>query len=137
MRLLESLEGLAPEEAETRPQGLAPVVWQIGHAAVSNARIMRSAGMDVHIPEGWEALFAKGSDGSGPFPPLDQVVAWFREVLGQFLELASSPEKYSMPIEGSAWSNVGEALMWMHNHHGYHAGKIATLRALLGRPPQR
>jgi len=136
-RLLETLDGVTPAEAAARPDGLIPAIWHVGHVGVHHSYILRHVGYGPDIPEGWEEIFRKGSDGSGPYPRLDEVTAWFQSVREQIVRLAGEEERYSVPMEGAAWSTVGEALIWAHNHCGYHVGKVSTLRALLGKPVQR
>lgn len=132
-RLRESLEDFSPEELLARPQGLAPVLWQVGHVAFSEARFLERAGRPVPVPEGYEALFAMGSSGDGPFPGLEEVRAFFDEVNGQMAELAGGDPNQPVPSPRGAYRTAGEGLSFMLYHRGYHHGKIMTLRSLMGK----
>lgn len=129
-----SLADLSPEEAVQRPHGLTPIVWQVGHLALTDARITKQlSGGDLLVPEDYEKLFARGTSGEGSFPPLSSVLEAFRRVQEKLLQLAE--EDLARPAEGGPfYSTVGEALLFLDKHRWYHIGKIMTLRGLLNKP---
>lgn len=132
-RLRESLEDFSPEDLLARPQGLAPVLWQLGHVAVSETGFLARAGRPVPMPEGYEALFAMGSSGDGPFPGLEEVLAFFGQVNGKMVELAGGDPDHPAASPRGTYRTAGEGLIFMLYHRGYHHGKIMTLRSLLGK----
>jgi len=128
------LEDMDEEELAARPQGLAPVVWQVGHVAVFDAQLARQAGRPVDIPLGWEALFAKGSSGEGPLPPMERVMGLLRTANDQLVELCATDLARPVVTSSGQAAPLARALVFHLFHRGYHAGKIMTLRALLGKP---
>ncbi|WP_324668901.1 DinB family protein [Geochorda subterranea] len=128
------IEDMNEEELRARPHGLAPVLWQIGHVAVIDARLARQAGQPLDVPEGWEALFAMGASGEGHLPAREAVVGLLREANDGLVRLSRAD--LARPIERSPGGTepLGYELAFRLFHRGYHAGKIMTLRALLGKP---
>src|SRR5438445_1248605 len=53
-------------------QILSPVVWQIGHLAVTNTNFIQRAGATsgVTLPMGYPELFKTGTGGSDNYPPI-------------------------------------------------------------------
>ena len=135
MGLMErALADLSEEEAAQRPHGLAPIVWQVGHLAASEARLIKNlSGVDVSLPANYGELFARGSSGEGPFPPLSEVRAAFARGQEELLKIAEGD--LSRAVDGGPlYSNVAGALFFADRHRWYHLGKIMTLRGLLGKP---
>lgn len=124
---------LTDEEGARRPQGLAPVVWQVGHIAYYDAHLISEIeGGTPDVPEEYAELFQQGSSGDATFPPLSEVRAVAEQVQAKLLALDVDPFQ---PLDGgSLYSNVGGAFMFTQLHRGWHIGKIMTLRALLGKP---
>jgi len=47
-----ALADLSEEEAAQRPHGLTPIVWQVGHLTVSEARMVHQlTGAELALPE--------------------------------------------------------------------------------------
>ncbi|HEY8425170.1 MAG TPA: DinB family protein [Limnochordales bacterium] len=122
------------EEMSARPQGLAPVVWQIGHVAVFDAQLACWAGHSVDIPLGWEALFAKGASGEGPLPTMESVMALLRKANEELVKLCATDLGRPVITSSGQTAPLSSQLVFHLFHRGYHAGKIMTLRALLGKP---
>ncbi|WP_324715457.1 DinB family protein [Carboxydochorda subterranea] len=133
-RIREALAGLSDAELRARPQGLAPALWQIGHVALSDANLAARAGEAVALPEGYAALFSRGSTGDGELPPKEDVLRLFQEAHDRLLRLAGGDLDRPAVSPSGAYRTVGEGLVFMLYHRGYHHGKLMTLRALLGKP---
>lgn len=133
-RIRESLQDLRPEEFIARPHGLAPILWQVGHVALSDANLARRAGEPMEIPESYERLFARGTPGDGPYPPPSEVLEFFEAAQSALLELAAGDLGRPAASPIGAYATVGGAISWNLYHRGYHHGKIMTLRALMGKP---
>lgn len=133
-RILDCLTDLSPDEMVARPQGLAPILWQLGHLSLSDTGLARRAGMDLAIPDGYEALFARGTTGDGPYPPHTEVVRFFEAAQNALLELARGDLNRPAASPIGAYQTVGGGLSYNLYHRGYHHGKMMTLRALLGKP---
>ncbi|HEY8425786.1 MAG TPA: DinB family protein [Limnochordales bacterium] len=134
-RIVASLQDLSPQEAMQMPQGLAPIVWQVGHVALTDKLLLQRAGLPVEIPEGYENLFRRGTGGQEGLPQLDVVVGFLASAQQDMLALARE-EQLSLPAPHptGAYRTVAEGLLFSLYHRGYHHGKIMTLRALLGKP---
>lgn len=137
-RLLKlTLHDVSDDEAKRSPaQPLSPIVWHAGHVAFTNFSFaVGRRAAPARVPEGYPALFAMGTGGGAGYPALSTVV----EVLDDShtaLLAAVTRADLAAPNEGpfGAWSNVAEMFVFAGNHCSYHIGKIATLRALLGKP---
>jgi hypothetical protein len=70
-----------------------------------------------------------------PTTPLREVWAAFSGT-PQALRALVDEADLAGPLQhpAGAYSNVGGMLLYVGYHRGYHAGKIGTLRALLGKP---
>jgi uncharacterized damage-inducible protein DinB len=135
------LGDISEAEAGELPEALlAPVVWQVGHLAISNkAFIERAGGASAPaLPERYAALFKTGTGGPADYPPLPEVVRAFDET-HEALTRAVAEAKLETPIEvppgrPRVFTNVGEMFSFADAHRWYHIGKITSLRALLGKP---
>lgn len=132
--LEQGLADLSDQEAAARPQGLAPIVWQVGHMAYYDAWLVRWVTRgELLVPAEYEGLFRQGSTGDGPLPPLADVWAAFQRAHAGLLALADGD--LEQPLDGGdEFAIVGGALFFMNTHRGYHIGKVFTLRGLLGKP---
>jgi len=128
------LTDVSEEDARVRPQGLSPVVWQAGHITLTDARSVVRSGVPLEIPASYPGLFDTGTGGDAGYPPLATIVAFLTDVNSEMRRLALEAD-LNKQVEGSrSYASVGEALAFLLYHRGYHVGKIATLRALLGKP---
>ncbi len=132
-RILATLDDLAPEEFLARPNGLAPILWQIGHLGLSDKNFLKRVPEPVEIPDGYAELFGRGS-GNGTLPPAATVLAFFREAHGGLIGLATGNLERPLRSPTDTYGTVGAGLISMIHHRGYHYGKIMTLRALLRKP---
>ncbi|HLT58638.1 MAG: DinB family protein [Limnochordales bacterium] len=129
-----AVSDLTEEEAAQSPHGLAPIVWQVGHLAVSEARLVQQLlGVEVELPASYGDLFPFGSSGTGSFPPLAEVRENFTRVHQQLLKAAEGDLARAVD-GGQLYSTAAGALMFADRHRWYHIGKIMTLRSLLGKP---
>jgi hypothetical protein len=135
-RLEMALEGITDEEARrVMAKPLAPVVWQIGHLAVVDAIYVQRGGGSYTVQPSYDNLFKPGTGGEAAYPPLREVWAAFsgaHQALRALVDGADLARALQHPA--GAYSNVGGMLLYACYHRGYHAGKIGTLRALLGKP---
>lgn len=132
-RILASLADLSADELLARPNGLVPVIWHVGHVAFYDALLAKRAGETPAIPEGYEELFKYGSTGSDSLPPADDVIRFFHEAHSGLLNLAQGDLDRPVQAPLQSYQTVGEGLMRMLYHRGYHHGKIMTLRSLLNK----
>lgn len=133
-RVLRSLEDLTEDDVHRSPAGnLSPVLWQVGHLAWTESFFASRADRPGSAPSSFEQLFKSGTGGTGHYPPLAEVTAAFVTAQQGLAEVARSTD-LARPVEGRSYSTIGELLLFACFHRGYHQGKIATLRALLGKP---
>lgn len=133
-RVMKSLEGLTEDDVQRSPTGdLSPVIWQVGHLAWTESFYAGRANGGRSAPASYEGLFGSGTGGKKDYPPFADVTAAFAKAQ-ETLSATARAADLAHPIEGRSYSNVGELLLFACFHRGYHYGKIATLRALLGKP---
>jgi len=135
-RLRRAVEGITEQEARRVLEGrLAPIVWQVGHVAVIDAAFVQRGGGSTAVGPRYPELFKQGTGGAADYPPLAEVWGVFSSVHQGLLAVAAEAE-YTKPLESPTrvFTNVGEMLIFACYHRGYHVGKTATLRALLGKP---
>ncbi|MDR7486874.1 MAG: DinB family protein [Armatimonadota bacterium] len=132
-RLERVLDGVTDEDAAARPSGLTPIAWQVGHLGLVDALAVRRSGAAIEIPEGYDEVFSAGTGGAERFPPLAELRAFARAAHQGLVTLArEAPLDRPIP-DVRAYTTVGQALAFLLYHRGYHIGKMATLRALLGK----
>ena len=129
---------IADGETGRQPAGsLSPVIWQVGHLAVSNVNFITRAGATSgpELPERYIALFKTGTGGAAAYPPFAEVMKAFDDTHEALMRVVAEAN-LDTPAEGprGIWKNVGEAFAFSNAHRWYHIGKINSLRALLGKP---
>lgn len=132
-RVLRCVGDTSEEEARRVVQGLSPLVWQVGHLAYTDGVLLGRAGRPSPVPEAYPSLFGTGTGGPANYPSLVDVVRAFEAAHAALLELLDAAP-LDWPVDGRHYRNVGEMLAFSSYHRGYHVGKMATLRALLGKP---
>ena len=138
--LKRALGDIGEAEASALPEAkLAPIVWQVGHLAVSDTFFIQRAGAtpSTKLPEAYAALFKTGTGGATDYPPLSEVVKCFDET-HEALVHAAAEANLDTPLEvpagrPSVFTNMGEMFAFADSHRWYHIGKIASLRSLLGK----
>ncbi len=133
-RVKRCVADLTDEEARRVLAGmLTPVIWQLGHLAVVDAGVVQRGGGSYTVPPRYVDLFKQGTGGQADYPPLEEVSATFDGAQWALLTVAREAD-YTKPVEARAYTNVGEMLIFVNQHRGYHIGKMTTLRALLTKP---
>lgn len=132
-RLLRCVEDVSDDDACRVPEGLTPIIWQLGHVAVVDFGFARRLDGVSTPPPGYPTLFQAGSGGRACYPSLGEV----RDVLGEAhrrLEELARTAELDRPVDARHYQTAGEMFAFAIYHRGYHTGKMTTLRALLGKP---
>src|SRR2546422_10982595 len=66
------VEDVSDGEAAQTPNNLTPIVWQLGHLALSDGGFLRLAGGTAPAPGLFKGLFKTGSGGAGGHPPVGE-----------------------------------------------------------------
>lgn len=130
-RIENAVKDLPPGQWTASPQGLTPVVWQVGHVAATAARLLERAGRAFPVPAPYGELFASGSSGSAAWPEPQAVLRFFQDTHDALLQLTEGDLDRPVAPPPTYYRTVGEGLLQQSYHRGYHLGKIATLKALL------
>jgi DinB superfamily len=142
---------LTPGEWFWHPQALTThVAWQVGHLAVAQYNLClrrirgRAAADEALMPEEFFDCFKLGSQpaaGAENNPPLVEIQRVFAAVLAQSLaELAErTDEELDVPADPPhpAFQTKLGGIEYAPLHEMVHAGQIALLRRLMGKPPLR
>lgn len=132
--MLAALQDMTDDELRARPHGLAPALWQVGHVALSDARLAERAGEPLTVPEGWAALFGRGTSGEGALPSREEVLHLFRQANERLVALCSGDLARTVESPPGRVAVLANRLAFQIFHRGYHYGKVMTPRALLGKP---
>ena len=145
------LEDLTPAEwFWPPPQFTTHMAWQVGHLAVAQYNLClrrirgRTADDQSLISDAFIDAFKLGSKPAAETarnPPLDEIERVFNAVHQQSLsELdGRSDTELGAPVEQPhpRFKTKLEAIEWCPLHEMVHAGQIAMLRRLMGKPPLR
>lgn len=142
--LKRSIGDVSDEDARKTPNALSPIVWQVGHLTLANHGFARGnlgfvLGADTApagiLPGNSAALFKTGTGGPAAYPPFGEV-AEAADESHEALVRAVAEANLNAPNEGPGgiWKTQAEAYAFAVVHRWYHIGKIASLRALLGKP---
>lgn len=132
-RVHRALTAISEEDARACPHGLSPIVWQVGHMVLVDSKVLTRSGIAVDTPRSSIALFETGTGGEADYPLLSTVLPLMSDINTQLSRLVLEAT-LDQPIAGvRSYTSIGEALLFVAYHRGYHIGKIATLRALLGK----
>jgi hypothetical protein len=145
------LADLAPDEWFWSPPAYTThIAWQTGHIAVAQYNLClrrlrgRTAEDDTLMPEAFFDVFKVGSQplsGAANNPPLEQIQRVFDAVQQQVLiELPNVDNaELDAPVDPPhpAFKTKLGAIEWCSPHEFVHAGQIAMLRRLMGKPPLR
>jgi len=132
-RVLRCVEDVSEAEAGQLPNNLSPMIWQLGHLALSDGGFFRLAGGTSPAPDLFKGFFRTGSGGAADYPPLSDVKPVFEAAQRELEHLAQSAD-LAQRVESRNFATIGEMLVFAAYHRGYHIGKMTTLRALLGKP---
>ncbi len=123
-------------------------LWIIGHLALAdNSFASKFRESTDRKPDGYEELFwfgTKPSSDRSQYPPVDEVLAYFRdrrenllnvinELSDEELAEAAPPAEERSPIAGAP--NVGQLLHFAAYHEGMHTGQLTVCHRGLGHPP--
>lgn len=145
------LEDIAPAEWFQMPQGVTHIAWQVGHLAIAQFSLcllrQRPETDDDRLlmPAEFRQKFGRGSQPVGdpaanPTPESiravsDAVFARVEEELPRYPAEDFAADAL-VPQPHPLFKSRLEALIWCAEHHMMHAGQIALLRRLLGKPPK-
>ena len=131
-RVLRCVEDVSEAEAGQLPNNLSPMIWQLGHLALSDGGFFRLAGGTSPAPDSFKGFFRTGSGGAADYPPLSDVWPVYEAAQRELERLAQSAD-LAQQVESRNFATIGEMLVFATYHRGYHIGKMTTLRALLGK----
>jgi len=138
-----NLEGLSHEDSLVKPDcGGNCLNWVLGHIVVSRNTILRLAGATPVLTGEHVAEYQRGSHPEGTDKSLDlatlrgflhdsqkQLIPALAALSEEALN-RSVPEQYKRPpLTGT----VGDALIRLHYHEGYHNGQMGLLRRMAGK----
>jgi len=129
-RIQRCVDDVTEDEARSLPEGLTPIVWQVGHMAVVDLNFARRADGTSAAPDGYQDLFKAGTGGEAAYPDLGEVKATMDRAQ-QALEAIARSADPAKSLDHQRFGNVGEMILFCCYHRGYHIGKMTTLRALL------
>jgi uncharacterized damage-inducible protein DinB len=125
------------------------VAWQVGHLAAAQASLVQTRCFDKPIeqciPPAWKELFGIGSAPSpdaATYPSTTELREHFDRVHAESVDLIAtlSPAELEQPPgprPHPMFNTKRGALATAFTHEAFHAGQIALLRRLLGKPPLR
>jgi hypothetical protein len=144
------LEDLAPDDwFRTPTPAITHIAWQVGHLAVAEYRMgcafLRESKPtdDDWFPQDYRRMFGRDSvpiPDANQYPSPEQILTTLSNVHEHVLaeqhmyNEADLDAPVVMPHRIARTKR--EALFWCSLHEGVHAGQIALLRRLFGRPPQ-
>lgn len=145
------LNDLTPEEWFWSPPQIAThIAWQVAHIAVSQYALClrrirgRTDADQAFLPDAFFDRFKLGSQpaaGARNNPPLEEILRVFETVYRKSLsELAErTDEELDMPVDPPhpAFKTKLGAVQYAPVHELVHAGQIALMRRLMGKPPLR
>src|SRR6185503_16669055 len=123
-RLRKALEGLDDRELKARPQNLAPALWQVGHLVASDWGLLNRAGVAPEIPAFFQEEYRKDTKGENLAQIAVQIWDGFAKVQAGFLALTQGDLDKPVVHPAGIYNNVGEGLLYMLIHRGYHHGKL-------------
>jgi DinB superfamily len=144
MAMHRNLDGLGHQESLVVPQpcGGNCLNWVFGHAIAARNMVLMLAGGGPAMTGEKLAIYQRGSSPSDPSEYLDLATlrGFFddsqRQLIPALVAISDEtleepvPETYRRPpLTGS----IGDALIRLHYHEGYHNGQIGLLRRIAGK----
>lgn len=129
--------------------GINHVAWQVGHLAASQVALIHvrcfAKDYDSCTPAGFREMFGKGSSPKADpsaYPGIADIRAAFDRIQAEAIELITTmPESDLNRPAGTEphplFSTRQGAIATAALHETFHAGQIALLRRLAGKPPLR
>lgn len=135
-----NLDGLthADSLAQATPGG-SSIHWIVGHLLATRNATLRL----LHEPPVWSdedaAAFVRGTRAPDPGEvhfPFDRMLADMRRSSEQIRTALDRirDEDLAAPLGQGKPGTVGDQLVGLHYHEGYHLGQIGILRRIAGRP---
>jgi len=138
-----NLQDLNHEDTVVLPDGGGNCLnWVLGHVVTARRTVLMLAGATPTLAGEGMAVYHRGShpEGTDGFADLAKLRAMFDETQKQLIPAlaalseealnSSVPEQHRRPpLTGT----IGEALIRLHYHEGYHNGQIGLLRRLAGK----
>ena len=143
MRFLEEMR----EAPLTRPMvGGNHPLWLLGHLTLAEGRLHQILLGEPNPVARWKPLFDWGtepSDDASVYPPFDELLETYRRLRSRTLELlaAMSDEDLDQPTKSpppglEEWfGTVGQTLLTIASHQGFHGGQASVARRAGGKRP--
>lgn len=138
-----NVEGVTEDESLVKPQGGGNCLnWVLGHIVVYRGLILTMAGSTPVCPEAQAVPYRRGSSPSDSDVLLDMATlrGYFADSQQRLIPALAmiSDEKLASPVpEGlnrsPLKSSIGDALIRLHYHEGYHNGQLGLLRRIAGK----
>ena len=131
-RILKLTTDIDADQLVERPGNLAPILWQVGHLAISEAGIIGMQGRKTNYDKDMAKIFSNGTNGEGPFPNKEEVFKYSEEMQKEMISLCE--EDLTAPLNSANkyfGGNWGEVLNAIFGHRNYHIGKISSLKTLV------
>jgi len=128
---------------------LGHIAWQVGHLASSQIILvhMRCFGKEYAgcAPAEYQKLFGRGSTpvaDPAAYPPISRIREFFSRIHGECLDMIAKMPTPELDKPAGAephpmFTNKAGAIGMAAMHECFHAGQIAMIRRLMGKPPLR
>lgn len=145
---LEFLQDLSPEDWFAMPGGVSHIAWQVGHLATAEYRLCLDRIRGERAEDGrlvslaMLTLFGRGSipiAGAEKYPPISDIQASLERVhkatMTECARLGDDDLSVAPLRPHKHFKTKLGSLQWCSRHEMAHAGQIALLRRLIGKPP--
>jgi len=138
-----NLQDLSNEDSLVLPEsGGNCLNWALGHVVAARGTILMLAGTPPVLTGEQLAVYQRGShpEGTDGFVDLATLRGWLSDTQQQLIPAlaALSEEDLNRPVPEEQrrpplTGSIGDALIRLHYHEGYHNGQIGLLRRLAGK----
>jgi len=139
-----NLQDLSNEDSLVSPEPDGNCLnWVLGHVVAARGTVLMLAGTPPVLTGEHLVAYRRGShpEGTEGFVDLATLRGWLSDTQQQLIPALAAlseedlnqlvpEEQRRPPLTGS----IGDALIRLHYHEGYHNGQIGLLRRLAGRP---
>ena len=139
-----NLQELSNEDSLVLPEaGGNCLNWVLGHVVAARGTVLMLAGTPPAMTGERLAPYRRGShpEGTDDFVDLATLLSWLDDTQKQLIPAlaALSEEDLNRPVPEDQrrpplTGSVGDALIRLYYHEGYHNGQIGLLRRLAGKP---
>ncbi len=139
-----NLQELSNEDSLVLPEaGGNCLNWVLGHVVAARGTVLMLAGTPPTMTGERLAPYRRGShpEGTDDFVDLATLLSWLDDTQKQLIPAlaALSEEDLNRPVPEDQrrpplTGSVGDALIRLYYHEGYHNGQIGLLRRLAGKP---